>query len=110
MREHLTELLPLLLVGVVLLGFQLTRDSGQVLHFLPLRPPPLAAATATPQAVRAVVVASPKPTPQASPLPAAGVCTAARPSFVGGMAALKASLGSGKGEPLECERFARAKT
>ena len=35
---------------------------------------------------------------------AAGACTASRPSFVGGMAALKASLGPSMGDPIECER------
>jgi hypothetical protein len=103
MREHLTELLPLVLAGVVLLVFQLTRDSGRIFNFLPLQNQPLAAATTpTPTAIRVVAVA--KPTPLASPTPAAGVCTAARPTFVGGMAALKASLGPRMGDALECER------
>jgi hypothetical protein len=103
MREHLTELLPLVLVGLVLLVFQLTRDSSQVLHFLPLQNQSLAAA-ATPTPIALPVAAVAKPTPLASPTPAAGVCTAARPTFVGGMAALKTSLGPRMGDPLECER------
>ena len=105
MREHLTELLPLVLVGVVLLIFQLTRESGQILNFLPLQNKSLAAAAtaATPTPVALPVVAVAKPTPVASPTPAPGVCTVARPTFVGGMAALRASLGPRMGDPLECE-------
>jgi hypothetical protein len=103
MREHLTELLPLMLVGAVLLVVQLTRDSGQVLQFLPLQVQAVATATPRPQSALPVVAAA-KPTPLASPTPGAGVCTADRPSFVGGMAALKATLGPSMGEPLECER------
>jgi hypothetical protein len=103
MREHLTELLPLVLVGLVLLVFQLTRDSGSVLKFLPLQNQPSAVSSPAPAAP------SPKVTPGArlavaSPTPAAATCTASRPSFVGGLAALKASLGASMGEPLECER------
>ncbi|HLZ28313.1 MAG TPA: hypothetical protein VKV73_13420 [Chloroflexota bacterium] len=104
MREHLTELLPLVLVGVVLLVFQLSRDSGQVLHFLPLPDQPFAAPAPTPQTALPPIAVSTKPTPPASPAPEAGGCTASRPTFVGGMAALRASLGTGMGEPLECER------
>ena len=103
MREHLTELLPLVLVGVVLLVFQLTRDSGQVLPFLPLQNQAVSAPTPTPQtALPAIAV--PKPTPSPSPRPAPGACTAARPTFVGGMAALRSSLGANMGDPIECER------
>jgi hypothetical protein len=105
MREHLTELLPLLLVGVVLLAFQLTRDSGSVLKFLPLPNQPLAASTAAvsnaPSATLTTAAARPA---VASPKPASVACTASRPSFVGGLAALKARLGASMGEPLECER------
>jgi hypothetical protein len=104
MRERLTELLPLVLVGVVLLVFQITRGSLPSLHFLPLEDQPLAASTPTPHIAPPATVTPRARTPVASPIPASGSCTASRPSFVGGLAALKASLGASMGEPLECER------
>jgi hypothetical protein len=105
MRERLTELLPLVLVGVVLLVFQLTRGSGPGLHFLPLQDEPLAASTPAPPPIAPPATVTPRArTPVASPIPGSGACTASRPSFVGGLAALKASLGASMGEPLECER------
>jgi len=104
MREHLTELLPLVLVGVVLLVFQLTRDSGPVLHFLPLQDQAALAATPAPEIPLPATV-TPRPrTPVASPTTAPGACNASRPSFVGGLAALRTRLGPSMGEPLECER------
>jgi hypothetical protein len=103
MRERLTELLPLVLVGIVLLVFQLTRDSRQVLNFLPLQNPSLTAPAPTPQPGRPAIAAA-KPTPSPSPKPAPGGCTTARPTFVGGIASLKASLGASMGDPIECER------
>jgi hypothetical protein len=97
MRDRLVELTPLLLVGVALLAFQLTRGSSPTFQFQALSeatPTPLAAAAAS------GAVARPAPRGPASP-PAA--CNAAHPQFSGGIATLKAALGSSMGEPVECE-------
>jgi hypothetical protein len=56
---------------------------------------------------------SPTPSPPvASPSPtsatAGGTCTAALPSFIHGVATLKAVVGTDMGEPLECERVTDA--
>jgi hypothetical protein len=103
MREHLSELLPLLLVGIVLLAFQLTRDTGPIFHFLPLADV-IATPTATPRTALPATAAPRTRTPLANRTPAPTSCTAARPIFVGGMAELKEHLGPSMGEALECER------
>ncbi len=97
MRDRLVELTPLLLVGVVLLAFQLTRGSLPSFKFQALPE-----ATPTPLAAVAVggVGAQPASRRQTS---APAVCNAAQPQFSGGIAALKAALGSSMGEPVECE-------
>lgn len=106
-RDRLTELLPLLLVGLVLLAFQFTRSTGvdvplPELPFFALPDP-----TATP-----VVSAVPTPVsarqPAAVPAPQPGVCTLAEPRFAGGIATLRARLGAAMGDPLECERVVDA--
>jgi hypothetical protein len=56
-------------------------------------PPPLASATS-----------APAPTDIAT----ADICTAQQPRFVHGLAALKASVGSAMGVPVECERVVDA--
>jgi hypothetical protein len=102
MREHLSELLPLLLVGVVLLVFQLTRDGGPARHFLPFAGA-VATSTPKPQPAEPPTVAPRTRTRVAGRTPAPALCDASRPSFVGGLAELKASLGASMGEALECE-------
>jgi hypothetical protein len=99
----LTELLPLLLVGLVLLAFQFTRSSGAELPNLPDLPF-LAIAEATPTPTAVAVVAQAPRQPATVPVPQPGVCTLAQPRFAGGIAALKSLLGATMGEPLECER------
>jgi hypothetical protein len=103
MREHLTELLPLLLVGVVLLAFQLTRESrpGSVFDFLQ---PQQEVSAPTPLAAEPVTHVPRTPKAVASLAPASGLCKASSPTFMGGMAELKAALGASMGDPLECER------
>jgi hypothetical protein len=100
MRDRVTELLPLLLAGVVLLFFQLSRGS-LTLPFLPspeATPTPLVdVAGARPVVVRRVTA---EPLTVVSPVS----CVSAQPQFIGGMAALKSVLGARMGEPLECER------
>jgi hypothetical protein len=97
MRDRFLELIPLILVGVVLLAFQLSRGSSPALLFQAL--PEL---TPTPVEVAGAVAQQAIRRP-ANPAPQATACTAAKPQFTGGMAALKASLGARMGEPLECE-------
>ena len=101
MRDRLVEFTPLLLVGVVLLAFQLTRGSSPALLFQALPE-----ATPTPAVTVAVggVVAQRTPRRPTSSTNPPAVCNAAQPQFSGGMAALKAALGSSMGEPVECER------
>jgi hypothetical protein len=105
MREHFTELLPLVLVGIVLLVFQLTRDGGTVLHFQPLAGV-LTASTPTPLPAPQATSATRAGTPVASPTPVPALCAASSPTFVGGLAALKKRLGASMGQALECERAA----
>lgn len=100
MRDRLLEFTPLLLVGVVLLAFQFTRGNSPLFQFQALP-------KVTPTPVVAVgvagVVAQPAPRPQTRPTLVPAVCNAAQPQFIGGIAALKAVLGSSMGEPVECE-------
>jgi hypothetical protein len=101
--RRLLEFLPLLLVGVVLAVFQLSRMGTTVLPFEALQgTPPTPAATVVP--VAAPRTATPiRSTPLASVQPAAARCTVSQPRFVGGMATLKAALGATMGDPIECE-------
>jgi hypothetical protein len=101
MREHLTELLPLLLVGLVLLVFELTRANGLVARFLPVAD---VIAAPTPTIAVPAVAPSRTRTPLAKRTPAAVSCSPARPSFVGGIAELREHLGASIGDALECER------
>src|SRR5713226_4247834 len=95
MRDRLTEFIPLLLVGVVLLAFQLSRQGA-----LPFQFQALPELTPTP-----VVGVAAQPAPQRRASSAlVAVCIAAQPQFSGGIAALKAVLGSSMGVPIECER------
>jgi hypothetical protein len=100
-RDRLTELLPLLLVGLVLLAFQLTRTSGIELPELPFL---AVGGEATPTPTPIAVSAQAPRQPATVPVPKPAVCTLAQPRFAGGIAALKASLGTAMGDPLECER------
>lgn len=97
MRDRLTELLPLLLVGVVLLAFQFTRADSPGLSFLPAAAP---TAESRP----------PMPPPARNQVAVAGAtvtkayCLPAQPRFMGHVAMLRAAIGSNMGDPLECER------
>jgi hypothetical protein len=96
MRDRLLESLPLVLVGVVLLAFYLLRAEGPGLAFQPLAAlKPTVAPTATPPPI--VVQGQRVGSTQSN------ACTSARPTFTGGIAALKSALGSRMGDPLECE-------
>jgi hypothetical protein len=98
MRDRLTELLPLLLVGLVLLVFQLSRTDPPMLRFQPFGEP-------TPTAVpRQSISGTTVPALQAADLTQLAVCSMAYPRFMGGIAVLKAKLGRTMGDPLECER------
>jgi hypothetical protein len=97
MRDRLVELTPLLLVGVVLLAFQLSRIGA-----LPFQFQAVPEATPTPVVISVVTQAAP-PRRTIANLPLAA-CSPAQPQFSGGIAALKAALGSTMGEPVECER------
>jgi len=99
MRDRLVEFTPLLLVGVVLLAFQLTRGGTPPAFLFQ----PLPAVTPTPVEV-AGVVAQPAPRQQTNQTIQLAGCNAARPQFIGGIAALKSALGARMGEPIECER------
>jgi hypothetical protein len=102
MRDRLTELLPLLLVGVVLLVVQLMRQGPSVI--------PLAvgvAATSTPAVAIAGATAvrtRPAQATQVAARQSRDGCTPDLPRFVGGMALLRSALGSAMGEAIECER------
>jgi hypothetical protein len=101
MRERLTEFWPLLLIGVLLVAFQLSRVGVplfQVWPFQDASPTPVLAAAMSP------TTAPKRPTPVRSATPAPPPCSPARPRFVGGLATLKSALGSSMGDPLECER------
>jgi hypothetical protein len=93
-RDRITEFLPLLLAGVVLLVFQLSRTDVPTLPFQPLAEPA--------PTVASISVRTPQVLRTAGPAP--GVCTGAEPRFVRGIATLKSALGSIMGDPLECER------
>lgn len=95
MRDRLTELLPLLLVGVILLVFQLTRANGPGLAFLPI---------ATPTAELKAPTARPSPNQVAVAGATAAACVPSQPRFLGHLAILRAAVGSAMGDPLECER------
>jgi hypothetical protein len=72
---------------------------------LPLNQTAGAAAEATPAPPPlASVTSSPSPTDIATD----GICTAQQPRFVNGLAALKASVGSAMGVPVDCERVVDA--
>jgi hypothetical protein len=98
MRDRLTEWLPLLLVGVLLIVFQISR-SGWLTSAL--QPPVDASPTtlraaATPTSKSPLVVASARATPP----PVSALC---QPRFLNGLAALKTALGATMGDPLDCE-------
>ena len=95
MRDRLMEFLPLLLAAVILIAFQLSRGPGLTLpDFLPQAP------TAVPSPT---IAAAPTQTPRRAISSVNPSCSPALPSFVGGLATLKATLGSMMGDPLECE-------
>ena len=105
MRGRLLELLPLLLAGVVLLGFQLTHLGTPLLQFLPLQ-----VASPTPAERRGTSRAAPPPTLAPSQRAAVATataiptrCNSVRPRFMGGMLSLKSTLGDTMGDPIECE-------
>jgi hypothetical protein len=94
--DRLKELLPLLLVGVILLVFYLTRAQGPALSF-----PPLSAASPTSAAVAPLEPAAVRQQSATSP---ATFCNPMRPRFVGRMVSLRAALGASMGDALECEQ------
>jgi hypothetical protein len=88
MRDRLVEFLPLLLVAVILVAFQLARSG--VIH-----PPTVTDPTA---------VREPRPNPPTpAVLDATQRCNPTQPRFVGGLARLRAIVGPVMGDPLECE-------
>jgi hypothetical protein len=100
----LKELLPLLLAGLVLLVFQLSRGGNNPLaHLWSLLP-----IEATPTPVLEVAGARPLELRRTAPgtiVKAVAIqCSSDQPQFIGGMAALKTTLGAAMGDPLECER------
>jgi hypothetical protein len=103
MRARLTEFFPLVLVGVVLLVFQLSRMGASVLPFEALHAssPPTPVATVRPAPSPTTRLT--RPTAIASSQPSGAVCTPARPRFASGMPTLKSALGDTMGEPQECE-------
>jgi hypothetical protein len=106
-RDRLVELLPLLLVGVFLLAFQLSRGSAPILPFQTL-PTPTPTSIPGPVASRATLAAAEQRLATPQPKLGASACDASRPRFVGGLATLKAALGASMGEPIECERSINA--
>jgi hypothetical protein len=101
MRDRVTDLLPLLLVGVVLLVFQVVRDPPAAMPFI--EPP---GPTPTPVVAVAGANAHGTPRPRQTPeAPALGLdsCYSIQPIFVGGMRALRQRLGASMGEAVECE-------
>ncbi len=107
-RDRLTEFIPLMLVGLVLLTVYVARSLQHDLPEIPDLPdlPFVTGADPTPSPARvapANVAAAPVAArqPATVPAPQPGVCT---PRFQGGIALLKASLGAAMGEALECER------
>jgi hypothetical protein len=99
MRDRLTELLPLLLVGVILLVFQVTRPGGVGVPFLPR-------SVATPEVGRAVATGVPVRSQPPGAVATVGVtfCNPAQPRFMGSIALLRAALGSTMGDPMDCEQ------
>jgi hypothetical protein len=103
-RDRLTELLPLLLVGVVLLALHLLRGGAVALPFAPGESP-----TPTPSIEVAAARQARTPRPSLNSQPGAGgggpgVCAASQPRFMRGMKRLREALGELMGEPTECER------
>jgi hypothetical protein len=96
-RDRVIEFLPLLLVALVLLVFQLSRTGALTLPFqsLPEATPPVVAVEPT----------SARPMRGwRTPVPAAAVCSGVEPRFVRGLAHLKSALRGIMGDALECER------
>jgi hypothetical protein len=96
-RDRLAEFFPLLLVGVVLLVFQLSRSDALTLPFQPLPEP-------TPTLVSDRPTSVPTSLGPRIPALAPGLCSLAEPRFVRGIATLRSALGAIMGDPLECER------
>ena len=98
MRDRFVEFLPLLLVAVILVGYQAVH--GAAAPDLPMlalarpAPTPTLAAPATP------VPPTPVPTPVG--------CVASRPRFMGGFALLRASVGTPMGDAVDCEHVVNA--
>lgn len=108
MRDRIAELLPLLLVVITLIIFQVSRsDVG--LSFLSLATPsptpvPLSASAPTPisAALPLQVAGARSQATRPAPGPVA-TCNSNQPRFIGGMALLRVALGSAMGDPLSCE-------
>jgi hypothetical protein len=100
MRERLFEFWPLLLIGVLVIAFQLSRGGAPLLLLSPFQaasPTPILDAAISPTAVPR----RPAPVPAATLVPPP--CSSSRPRFAGGLATLKTALGAKMGAPLECE-------
>jgi hypothetical protein len=102
MRDRLSEFLPLVLVGVVLVVFQFSRQGVPTFQFQPPLGP-----SATP-VVEVAGQRAPPPRRLATATPVFALCDPAQPQFAGGLAALKKVLGPTMGEPLECEHAVSA--
>lgn len=109
MRDRLTEFLPLLLVGLVLLAFQFTRSNGADLPLPDFASLAFGEATARPTPTPiAVSTQTPRRQTASAPPPDGAGCTGTRPRFQGGIATLKSTLGATMGDPIECERVVSA--
>jgi hypothetical protein len=107
MRDRLFELLPVVLVVLILLAFQVGRTDGSIAAFLPLGSAtsnsPAASAESSPP-LQPPVGSALQPAVEAA---ATGrptlACDPARPRFVGRVAMLRAALGASMGDPATCE-------
>ena len=102
MRDRLTELLPLLMVGVIVVIVQFTRADGLR---LPLTQPASSPVVPTPETAGAQIRPTPVPVPPRTPaMKPLDTCDARQPRFNGGLASLRAALGTRMGDALDCER------
>src|SRR5579864_7286673 len=97
MRDRVVEFLPLLLVALVLGGYELLHQGV---------PPSLALLPVVPTAIPSPAAGVP-PRP-ALPVPTSAPSSTCQPRFVGGLAQLRAAVGPIMGDPLECEHSVNA--
>jgi hypothetical protein len=107
-RDRVLEFLPLLLVVVLLAGYQAVRAGGVEgpLALIAALKTPVPTPTVAVASVRAVAVngtSTPTSSSASFSSSSANGCAGGQPRFLGGLALLRAAVGARMGDPLECE-------